>query len=164
MSFGVKLYIQKIRRAAFARYQPSLVLAAKTCELAPIGSKKARAAQAAVKEYHELIDAQGCFHDDYYTTSVLRMLGYSWSSDVGRLCDAHRTLKGRALSTFYTMVRRAKLKLPSRQELKASGVRLTPRGKTSLAGWHDYFRQKHRELLTFLVAARKLKSPIYCEL
>lgn len=161
---GADLYIEKTHRPLTERYQPLLLAAALRREAAPAGSPEAQAAQAEVDQYRDLLCSTGYFRDNYNVTCVLWRLDQSWWDDVLPLCDDAGLLKGEALLKFRHMVGAAQLKLPTRKELKEGRVELTKQGEHSLAGWHEFFRREHRELLAFLDEAIAINSAIYCDL
>jgi hypothetical protein len=161
---GADLYIEQIHTPLVNRYKPLFLAAVLKRNQSPRGSKAAAAAEAEIQKYGELMASRGYFRDNYNGTSVLWRLGLSWWGDVIPLCDEHRKLEGESLIKFQKMVHRAKLKQPTRQELKNQGLMVADHGKYSVAGWHAYFRKSHAELLAFLDEAIALKTSIHCSL
>jgi hypothetical protein len=161
---GADLFIEKTHRQLIERYQPLLFAAALKRKEAPEGSPEAKAAQTEVDKYRDLIFSTGYFRDNYNVTCVLWRLDLSWWDDVIPLCDDAGLLNGDPLLRFRHMVGAAELSLPTRKELKEGKVELTKYGECSLAGWHDFYRRKHRELLAFLDEAIASDSAIRCDL
>jgi hypothetical protein len=161
---GADLFIEEIHNPVWQRYAPLFKAAMRRRNQSPPGSQAAETARAEAVRYSDLMFSAGYFRDSYNITSVLACLGLSWWEDVLPLCNADRVLTGAQLRRFRLMVASAQLQLPTQAELEEYGLTVADAGTYSLAGWHDYFRERHAELLAFLDQAIACQGSIRCSL
>jgi hypothetical protein len=161
---GADLYIEKIHQTRTKKYEPHYDEAIRRRNALPPKSMAYRQAHAQVIKYYDLIYSEGYFRDSYNATNVLNRLGLSWWADVLPMCTEDQKLEGGKLRHFRDRVAAATLTLPTKEELEKHHGTLEDQGENSLAGWHDYFIQKHAELLAFLNEAIALDSAVQCSL
>lgn len=148
--------VNKARAKYETRHQVALL---ELSRLRP-GTPKHDKARAKAEKLHQLlypIEAQ--FHDSYDGKSLMARLGLSWHhKTILKYIGPQGYMEPLHVQSLIIGLRRKELNLPTKEQMRA--LRITVNTQKELKAWHNFYKEKHKQLFALLERSVKMNEPL----